>query len=880
MKKAVLIDVSAVMYKAYYSLINMRNSNGEPTGAAYGFTNTLLSIIDKFKPDYIAACFDVRREQLKRREMYEGYKKQRKAAPEELIAQISKIEEILDGFNIKKFKVIGYEADDLLGTLSKNLAENNIKTYIVTGDKDLSQLLSENRKISLLGKGVGKFRVLETDDDVVEQLGVLPSQIPDLFGLQGDSSDGIPGVRGVGPKTAVKFISEYGDLETLYENIDKTKGKMREKLEQDKELAFLSRKLAIIDENVPVEVDVEKLEFKKLDNDRLYKIFNELEFKSLLKKLKIEAGEATIEENKKEINNENLIEFKKEDIIIIDNNEKLRDIEFADEIALLFNGAGVAISSNEKLYYISLYHNYLGATNCDEMLLKEKIEKCNVIGYSLKNLIKKEYIKEKNYFDIMIAYYILDSDSKYDLENILNSKFGIQLANYKETFGKEVIEKIDINRATEFYCKRVLYFENLKKSFEEELKQEELYDLFINIELPLVKVLAKMEKYGIKIDIKYFEKYSKELYGKLVKLEEEIYEMANEEFNINSPKQLSEILFIKMGINPVKKTKTGFSTNVEVLETLKNRGIEIADKLLQYRQYKKLQTTYVEALPKLVDKNDRIHTTFNQTGTTTGRLSSVNPNLQNIPVKTSEGIKIRYGFLAEEGYSLVASDYSQVELRVLAELSKDKNLIEAYSKDLDLHDLTARKILGKDETEEITRAERGIAKIVNFSIIYGKTPFGLSKEIGITVGEAKTYIDKYFETYENVKKFIDDTVEFAKENGYVKTRFGRKRRIIGINSKNKNIKNQAERMAVNSVVQGTAADVLKIVMIKLYAELKDKKDIKMLLQVHDELVFSIENSKIEEYSKLIKDVMENSINFENIKLITNINSGKRWSETK
>ena len=442
------------------------------------------------------------------------------------------------------------------------------------------------------------------------------------------------------------------------------------------------------------------------------------------------------------------------------------------------------------------------------------------------------------------------------------------------------MEIVSIEEKALFLSRRSYLIKRLETVLDERLKNEHLSKVYENIENKLIPVLAKMELEGIKVDLKYFETYKIELQEKIKKLEEEIYLLAGEKFNIGSPKQLAEILFEKLEIEPVKKTKTGYSTDVEVLEALALREISIAEKLLEYRSYAKLLSTYVEPLPKLVDENSRIHTTFNQNGTSTGRLSSTNPNLQNIPSKTEEGMKIRKGFVSKEGYSFISFDYSQIELRVLAELSKDENLVHAYSKDKDLHDLTARRLFYKTEEEEVTREERSIAKVINFSILYGKTPFGLSKELKIPMAEAKIYINTYFEQYPKVRTFLNDVLESARLNGFVETLYGTRRYISGINSSNKNLQAQAERMAVNTVVQGTAANILKVVMIELYKTLKDKTDIKMLLQVHDELIFEVKDESIDKYMTLIDDLMENTIKFDSVRLKANGNVAKTWGELK
>jgi DNA polymerase I len=877
-KKAVLIDVSAVMYRAYFSLINMRNSKKEPTGAVYGFINILTGILEEFNPEYIVACFDVKRDTLKRREEFGAYKENRESAPEELVVQIKHIESVIDGFGIKRVKIDGHEADDVIGSFTEKFKNMGIESIIVTGDKDLSQLVCDNVFVALLGKGEGKerFKIIKTVEDVKEQLGVYPNQITDLFGLQGDSSDGIPGVKGVGNKTAVKLIEEFGTLENIYENIDSVKGKMKEKLENDKEMAFISRKLATIDRNLEIEFSEEDISKKEINSSILSEIFIKLEFKTLIKKfgfdMNLNFSNVTEEKKKNSINEQ--IEVK-----VIKNSEEL--FQIGKKITLMINGAGAFIISDDIGYYIPLNHNYLGAFNIEYEIFKKSLMGKEAVVYDLKSLIKSG-IEFSESFDCMLANYVINPEESYDFEWMINSIFEIELKGYKEEFGKTEEGGVDIDKMAQYLGRKTVYLHNSKEILQKEMEAKNLKEIYEEIELKLVPVLAKVEQKGIKIDKTYFASYARELGIRLAKLEEEIFFTAGREFNLNSPKQLSDILFIDMEMSTVgvKRTKTGISTDTEVLELLASRGETVAEKILDYRKFIKLKTTYLDALPKLTDGNCRIHTTFNQNGTATGRLSSSNPNLQNIPSKTEDGMLIRGGFIAEEGYSLVAFDYSQIELRVLAEISGDKELVEAYENGLDLHTLTAMKIFEKEDSSNITREERTIAKIVNFSIIYGKTPFGLSKEINISMADAKKYIDKYFEEYSGVAAFIKECVKEAEKIGEVKTFFGRKRKIDGITSSNKNIKSQAERMAVNTVIQGTAADILKIVMIKIDNMLKDKSDIKMVLQVHDELIFEIKDNSIEKYSMEIKDIMENSIPFKKVKLEVNFAAGKKWSDTK
>ena len=895
MKKAVILDTSAIIYRNHFALMGMKNSKGMSTGATYGMINTLNAVLKEFNPDFLVACLDVKRSELKRSEDLETYKAHRESMPDELVQQLPKIMEVLDGYRVPKYKMIGYEADDVIATLASKFAADGIEVYVVTGDKDLMQLVDGHVNIALLGKGEGKslFRYIRTDDDVVEYLGVKPNQVSNLFGLMGDSSDGIPGVQGIGPKTGVELINKYGDLETLYENIEDIKGKRKEKLIEDKEKAFLSRDLAEVHRNLDVEYDHDKLILEEKDYDILLPLYKEMEFKRFVleiekkETIKVEKQEPSMSlfgntqeqklprETDKTVNTEIAYEI----INLNKMNEKID--QMGEEISIYENEFGISICDNATNIVV-LYNEENNKGDIKEVY--SKIKNKRVVAYNIKDYFKKGLEPNGvNYFDVVLAWYVLGTESSQDLENIIFTEFGENLEKFEDQFKKRDINDLEIVSIEEkalFLSRRSYLIKRLETVLDERLKNEHLSKVYENIENKLIPVLAKMELEGIKVDLKYFETYKIELQEKIKKLEEEIYLLAGEKFNIGSPKQLAEILFEKLEIEPVKKTKTGYSTDVEVLEALALREISIAEKLLEYRSYAKLLSTYVEPLPKLVDENSRIHTTFNQNGTSTGRLSSTNPNLQNIPSKTEEGMKIRKGFVSKEGYSFISFDYSQIELRVLAELSKDENLVHAYSKDKDLHDLTARRLFYKTEEEEVTREERSIAKVINFSILYGKTPFGLSKELKIPMAEAKIYINTYFEQYPKVRTFLNDVLENARLNGFVETLYGTRRYISGINSSNKNLQAQAERMAVNTVVQGTAANILKVVMIELYKTLKDKIDIKMLLQVHDELIFEVKDESIDKYMTLIDDLMENTIKFDSVRLKANGNVAKTWGELK
>ena len=1046
MKRAVILDTSAIMYRSHFALMGMRNSNGMSTGATFGFINTLESVIREFRPDYLVACLDVKRDELERAGELETYKAHRESMPEELVMQIDTIMKVLDGYRIPKYKKAGQEADDVIATFAtkfSNDEDEQIEVFVITGDKDLAQLVDGKINIALLGKGDknSAFKHIKTDEDVVEYLGVTPDKIPDLFGLMGDKSDGIPGVTGIGPKNGVKLITTYGNLEGIYENIDEIKGKQKEKLLTDKENAFISRELATVKRELDIEYDKNKLKFEEKDFDSLLKLYEELDFKRFSKAVEeekerfLQSGnqkELTEEEKKileknKKITEEKLekerlerekvekqeLEYDKENPIFDGISHFYEHVEYEhnseidkkiDEIQVLKEKLAIEYEAqkkkaeeialenqktektkkikDEKVYFeknygkvvswndaysviekmdkkVAIFENMLGLSICDEktniVLLdselqdilqngnqknaesgvqinlfslsdnaneqkdnKKNIEniykllsKKEIIAYNVKEYMKSgesEYfgysvggktyginndrfgIKCTEYFDILLARYVLGTESLQEIEEIILDEFGVEIATFEEQFKKERRKKdfsdVSDDVICEFLSKRTFFIYKLETIFRNRLQNEQFLNIFDKLESRLIPVLAQMEETGIKINKKYFNEFQNELEEKINMLQSDIYKLADGEFNIDSPQQLGEVLFEKLQIPSGKKTKTGYSTNVEVLEMIaNNRELTedkrmIGKKLLEYRAYKKLLSTYIEPIPKLADKEDRIHTTFNQNGTSTGRLSSANPNLQNIPVRTDDGIRIRTGFVSKEGHSLISFDYSQIELRVLAELSKDRYLVQAYQDNQDLHNLTARKIFFKTEEDEISRHERSIAKVINFSILYGKTPFGLSKELGITVQEASQYITTYFEEYPRVRKFLDIVTETAKLHGFVETFYGTRRYISGINATNKNVQAQAVRMAVNTVVQGTAANIIKKVMIELHEEFKNDENIKMLLQVHDELIFEVRDEFAKEYMKKIENIMENTVKFKKVPLKANGSVAKNWGLLK
>ena len=864
MKKLLILDTSAIMYRAYFALINLRNSKGKNIGAILGFINQLEAAIKHFSPDYIIAAKDVRRKELKRTEIYSEYKGNRESAPDDLIEQMQDIDEILDGYNIPIIKIPGYEADDSIGSVANKFSKE-MQVIILTGDKDLTQLVEENISVALMGKKSedDPYRLIQTASDVKEFIGVYPEQIVDLFALMGDSSDSIPGVKGIGSKTGTKLIVEYGNLDNLYENIEKIKGKLKDKLIADKEMAYISKKLATIFKNLEVDIELkETFDMKNRKFKQLADIYQKLDLKKEYEKIR----EEILEINTIDYEAVNVLTL--DDFITTFNNTKT-------EISIYSGEEGYSFFDGKKLYYTFEKEN-IGDLFKISTDIRQIDNKKNVIVYSSKEWMNKN-VYFTNYFDVLLAIFSVSMDAEQELEKVLFDKLNISVPN----FDKKIISKMNEEALHSYYLERMskltygIYM--LKKELNEKLKDENIKNIY-DEEKKFTKILKYMEDNGISIDLDYFKDYNKELELKIEELIQSIYVESGEEFKISSPKQLAYILFEKLGIKGEKKNKSGsYSTDAEVLELLSLRGINIAKLILEYREYEKLRSTYVEPFMQLAI-NKKIHTTYNQTGTATGRLSSQNPNLQNIPTRTEEGIKIRKGFVASNGKKLLSFDYSQIELRVLAELSGDKHLIDAYMNDLDLHELTARKIFALGKDAEVSKYQRNIAKVINFSVLYGKTPYGLSKELKIPVSDAKEYIDTYFREYPQVRNLLDEIIDKCRKTEYVETIFGTKRYVHSINSGNLNIREQANRMAVNTVIQGSAAGIIKKVMKRIYDELCNDK-LKMLLQVHDELIFEVDEDYLDVVDKII-DIMENTIKFEKTKLKVNYNIGENWGDLK
>ncbi len=848
-KKLILIDGNNLMFRSYYATAYsgnmMKNSKGMPTNALFGFVSMVNKIINEENPKYIAVAFDIGKNF--RKEQYDFYKEGRQQTPDELKAQMPIARKILDAMNIKHFELEPYEADDIIGTIVKMTEEDkDFASVIVSSDKDLLQLISEETEVKLL-KQTGFIRY--DYKTFVDDYKIEPIRIIDLKALMGDSSDNIPGVKGIGEKTALKLLQEYKSLENLYDNVESITGKTKEKLINDKENAFMSKKIATIYRDVPLNIDLEDLKFDLKDDTKLKEVYNELEFYSLLKSTNVKKEEVKIEY--KEITS----------ISELNLNEKIAIyLELDNENYHIANQVCLTITDGKNNYYVKkdLIKDVLD-------LIKDR----KIITYDAKKIIGNTKIYINSSFDVSIASYILNYNIKDDLAFLANQM------DYQ-------IEFWDVSKKNNFAnkeeaIKKCLFLYNIKEKLENKLIEENQIDLFKNIEMPLINVLADMEITGIKVDENELKKMGEEFTIKLELLEKEIYNLAGIEFNINSPKQLGEILFDKLQLAKGKKNKTGYKTDVKVLEKLAE-NYPIAKKILEYRGLAKLKNTYIDGLKNCILNDGKIHTIYKQTLTRTGRLSSTEPNLQNIPVRDELGRKIRKAFVPSNDL-LLSADYSQIELRILAHISKCSKLIQSFIDGLDIHTKVASDIYGINK-EEVTKTMRRTAKAVIFGIVYGISGFGLGENLHISRKDAESFINKYFEIYPEVKKYTEDIVKYAHENGYVKTLFNRKRILDEINNPNYMIKSMGERMAMNTPIQGTSADIMKMAMINVHHRFKkDNIESKILLQVHDEIIVDIKLNELEQVKKIIKEEMENVYKLD-VPLKVEIDTGTNWYEAK
>lgn len=883
-KKLMIIDGSSLIHRAFYALPLLSNKKGLYTNGVYGFLTMLYKVLEDKKPDYICVAFDKKGPTF-RHEEYDKYKAHRSATPSELAQQFPMIRDILDAMNIKYIEMSGFEADDIAGTLAKTGEENSLEVILVTGDKDYLQLASDNTKVLITRKGITELEEFNKDI-VLKEYGITPKQLIDLKGLMGDQSDNIPGVPGIGEKTGLKLIKEYGTIENIYENIDNISGKkLKENLIENKELAFLSRRLGEIITSVPLDISLEEIVLEEPNWEELKNLYEEFEFNSLLGK--IQGTDSNLNELNKDIEFK-LINNYDEILSIIKEHKKfgfkfvISDNNFIEDSII---SVGIK-TDNNPTFIIDLKENIEDFANTFKEVFQDKsIEK---IGYNLKTdiiILSRLGIGIENItFDAMIAGYLLDpSQSSYSINNISReylNYYGIdEEALLGKGKGKKKFSDLTIEQLGEYLGFILDTVYNVETKMKDLLIQQDMIDLYNDVELPLVTVLGSMEFYGFKIDKDELKNLGIELDEEILNLTNEIYQLSGTEFNINSPKQLGEVLFDKLSLPVIKKTKTGYSTDAEVLDKLMDVH-PIIEKILRYRQITKLKSTYIDGLLSLInEKTNRIHSSFNQTITTTGRISSTEPNLQNIPIRTEDGRKIRKAFISEDDYVLVDADYSQIELRVLAHISKDPKLVEAFIQNEDIHRRTASEVFNVPR-EEVDSTMRSRAKAVNFGIIYGISDYGLSRDLNITRKEAKEYIDNYLENYKLVKQYMEDIVKEGKDKGYVETILHRRRYIPELSAKNFNIRSFGERIAMNTPIQGSAADIIKVAMVKVYNELKSRKlKSRLILQIHDELIIETYKEETEEVKGILKELMENSVELD-VPLIADLDVGDNWYDTK
>lgn len=930
-KKLFLIDAYALIFRAYYAFIkNPRiNSKGLNTSAIFGFTNTLFDLMKKERPSHLAVVFDVG--ETFRHQVYKEYKANRQETPEAIRIAVPYIHKLMEALKIPCLWKEGYEADDVIGTLAKKAEKEGYTTYMMTSDKDYAQLVSENIFVFKPASRGNDIEIWDVDS-VKEKFAVKnPSQVIDLLGMMGDSVDNIPGIPGVGEKTAKQFIKEYGSIENLFAHSHELKGKMREKVEANKEMGILSKKLATIETDVPIEFNYESLTVEKPDIEEVIKIFEDLEFRNMISNFQKTYN--IISENEKETqtlassktkangqrslfdlsdqqpeinesshwktieNTDHLYQLMETNMsikLLVDKLLKQKIVSFDTETtstnSMVAELVGISFSYEKaKGYYIPFNPKEKEKSQKFIELLRPFFENENIlkVGQNLKydcKVLRKYDIEVKGtLFDTMIAHYLINPDARHSMDILAETELNYKPVSIESLIGKKgknqkLFSSVPIEEQKEYAVEDSDITLQLKDKFKPQLTQDNLEKLFDKIEMPLMKVLVDMEWEGINLDIIALNNMSKELVEELIHLETEIYSLAGEKFNISSPKQLGDIIFDKLKLgNKPKKTKTGqYATGEDVLLKLAHKH-KIIDLLLEYRQLQKLKSTYVDALPNEVNpQTGRVHTTFAQTVAATGRLASNNPNLQNIPIRTERGQEVRKAFIAKDkNHKIISADYSQIELRIIAAMSKDPAMIASFNHGEDFHKATASKVF-HIPMGQVTREQRSQAKTVNFGIIYGVSAFGLSEQTGLSRSESKSLIDAYYEAYPVLKEYIAEQVQTARKNGYVETLLGRRRYLPDIHSGNSVVRSHAERNAVNAPIQGTAADIIKIAMIQIHELLNERKyRTKLLLQVHDELVFDAPDEEIKEVSALIKKTMESSVKIE-VPLIVDIGVGPNW----
>ncbi len=878
-KKLLLIDGNSVAFRAFFALHNslerFKNANGLHTNAIYAFHNMFDNVMKKEEPTHVLVAFDAGKTTF-RTEMYQEYKGGRSKTPSEFREQLPYIRELIHHLGVKTYELANYEADDIIGTLATKANKEEYEVVIVSGDRDLLQLVSDDITVDITVKGVSEIEVYNPEKVAERYDGLTPAQVVDLKGLAGDTSDNIPGVTKVGEKTAIKLLKEYETVEGVYEHVDEMKkSKMKENLINDRDLAFLSKELATINRQTPVEVEIDSLEYVGKDLDKLIPFYQEMNFKTFLDKLNITEDVPDMEDVLFEVVREFKAEmFAPEMALYV---EMLGENYHTEEIV------GVAWGTAKKIYVtdeLSLFENqyFLDwlANGANKKVYDAKRTYVALNRYASQKLTKV-------HFDVLLAAYLLDTnDNANDIAGVARHYDYQEIQSDEAIYGKGAKRGLPAEEET-FYAhlaRKIQAIHWLSGRLDQDLADKNQSELFYKMELPLSFILGDMEIAGITVDPTRLQRMKGEFSKRLQEIEKKIYAEAGEEFNINSPKQLGVILFEKMGLPVIKKTKTGYSTAVDVLEQLREQA-PIVDDILNYRQIAKIQSTYVEGLLRVIAGDGKVHTRYVQTLTQTGRLSSVDPNLQNIPIRLEEGRKIREAFVPRhKDWLIYSSDYSQIELRVLAHISNDEHLKAAFIEGQDIHASTAMRVFGIEKAEDVTPNMRRQAKAVNFGIVYGISDYGLSQNLGITRKAAQQYIDTYFEKYPGVKTYMEDIVRDAKDQGFVETLYHRRRYLQEINSRNFNLRSFAERTAINTPIQGSAADILKIAMIDLAKRMKEANlETVMLLQVHDELVFEVPEKELETLDKLVKDVMENAVAL-HVPLITDSSWGPTWYEAK
>lgn len=864
MKKLLIVDGNSIINRAFYGIRLLSNKSGIFTNGIYGFLNILFKNIDDISPDYVCVAFDLKAPTF-RHKMYDGYKAQRKPMPKELAMQMPVLKDVLSALNIAMYEKEGFEADDIIGTVSRICDEENVECFIVTGDRDDLQLASKNTKILLtVTKGGSNETVCYDDNAVFEKYGVTPESFIFVKALMGDSSDNIPGVAGIGEKTAISLIQKYKNLEGVFAHKDENSKSVAQKLTSGEDMAYLSFDLAKIDRFVPIDFNFDNNLYGNFDIEKTEKIFKNLEFNSFLKRLGI--GSAKVSDLKFSKQENSKINCKKELIYRIYEDG-------GDIFAFCYlDGGTVKCIYNDILTEGDIYGEM---KKVFEDVSVEKIS--SDIKHDIVFLNGKNIELCGKYFDTSVGGYILNpSRSSYSLSGLCEEFLGYEILNLRETLKAEkcAVSSLAEEKFARIASEEISAVKSLCEYETKEADKKNQSHLLYDIEFPLIKVLASMEIEGFKVDKEKLAEFSKYLSENIKILEHSIYEIAGEEFNISSPKQLGVILFEKLNLPAVKKTKTGYSTNAEVLEKLRGYS-DIIDFILEYRMLTKLKSTYADGLLAVIADDGRIHSSFNQTVTVTGRISSTEPNLQNIPQRKELGREIRKMFVAKEGCTLVDADYSQIELRILAHIANDEKMLEAFENNVDIHTATAKNVFGANE-DEITPMLRSKAKAINFGIVYGKGEFSLSQDLNVSRKEAKAYIDGYFEKYCGIKKYMDNIVDFGRENGYVETVFGRRRYLPELKSSNFMLRSSGERMAFNTPIQGTAADIIKIAMVKVFNALKENNlKSKLILQVHDELIIETYEPEKEKVEKLLKECMEGACDLK-AKLVAEVGEGKTW----